>query len=129
MKWVGIAIAIVFAFVLFIFAASELGGEVVALDTGEHRTRLWVVEDDGALWLRAGTPGAAWLGRIGEGGTVTVERGGAAASYRATPDRRPARRERIHALMREKYGWADALISLMRDGEGSVPVRLDAAQP
>lgn len=36
----------------------------------------------------------------------------------------PATRDRVHALMAEKYGWAEKVIAAMRDGSQSVPVRL-----
>jgi hypothetical protein len=45
--------------------------------------------------------------------------------YRALPVRQPQVRDRIHALMREKYGMADRLVSLIRDPAQSVPVRLE----
>ena len=37
----------------------------------------------------------------------------------------PVLRDRIHRLMRDKYGSADRWISIIRDGGASVPVRLD----
>jgi hypothetical protein len=39
--------------------------------------------------------------------------------------RQPQVRDRIHALMREKYGRADQLVSVLRDPAQSVPVRLE----
>ncbi|NNL86897.1 MAG: hypothetical protein HKP27_14640 [Myxococcales bacterium] len=131
---IGVLVFAALALGIGVVAASEWGGEVIDLYTRdaaaqEHHTRLWVVEDDGAWWLRAGTPGSGWLARIGSGGAVEVQRGGVRAVYRATPERDPARRDRTHALMREKYGGADRLISLLRDGEQSVPVRLEPLEP
>jgi hypothetical protein len=35
-------------------------------------------------------------------------------------------RDRIHALMREKYGTADRLVGVLRDPAQSVPVRLES---
>lgn len=37
----------------------------------------------------------------------------------------PKKRDAIHEMMRERYGWADIIISGMRDGSASVAVRLD----
>jgi hypothetical protein len=48
---------------------------------------------------------------------------------KAVPVHDPAIRDRIHALMRDKYPFADRLISVMRDPSGSVPVRLETVQP
>ncbi len=117
-------------FVAAVFAASEAGGEIVTLrttgaDGAPAETRLWVVEDGGFAWLRAGVPTSGWLLRIDADPAVEVERGGRTLRMRAVPVRDPAVRDRIHALMRERYGWADVFVSLIRDGNASVPVRLE----
>jgi hypothetical protein len=132
-----VVLVLALAVVLAIFAASELGGEVVTLQTrspdGAVETRTWVVDDGGYAWLRSGTPGNGWLLRIEADPDVQIERDGEKSAFRAVPvlgD--PAVRDRIHALMREKYTWADRLVSLMRDGSKSVPIRLepvDAGDP
>ena len=125
----GVVLAAVL-FVLSIFLASELGSELVTLGTvgadgATAETRLWIVDDGGSAWLRAGVSESGWLQRIEANPAVVVERGGTTVSYRAVPVPDPARRDRIHRLMREKYGWADRWISIIRDGGASVPVRLD----
>jgi hypothetical protein len=128
-RLVVLVLVLALGFVAAIYIASEYGGEVVVLHTtqgnSEATTHLWVVDDSGFQWLRAGTPDNGWLKRIGANPEVTVERAGETQSYRAVPVRDPVVRDRIHALMREKYGAADSLISLIRDGSLSVPVRLD----
>jgi hypothetical protein len=129
----GAAVAIValaLAAVIAIFAASELGGEVVVLRTRdvagvETSTHLWVVDEGGYAWLRAGAPGSGWFARLEASPEVVVERGGELGRYRAAPLRTSEARERVHALMREKYGLADRLIDLSRDGSRSVAVRLE----
>ncbi|HYB43901.1 MAG TPA: hypothetical protein VEL75_19130, partial [Candidatus Methylomirabilis sp.] len=60
---------------------------------------------------------------------VVVERGGRPGRFQATPVREPQVRDRIHQLMREKYGIADWLVSVGRDPARSVPVRLEPAAP
>ena len=137
MRWiVGLVAALLvlaIAFVGAIFAASEFGGEVVNLRTrdgsAERSTHLWVVDDAGFAWLRAGQPNSGWLKRIETNPEVIVERGGVATHFRAVPVHDPGVRDRIHALMREKYPFADRLISVIRDPNGSVPVRLEPAPP
>jgi hypothetical protein len=129
-----VVLVLVLAFFGAIFAASEFGGEVVKLDTvdasgGHHVTHLWVVDDGGFAWLRAGVPTSSWLLRIEANPNVTVERGGVSHPMKAVPVHDPAVRDRIHALMREKYTWADRLVSVMRDPNGSVPIRLETVQP
>ncbi|HTO54814.1 MAG TPA: hypothetical protein VMR50_15620 [Myxococcota bacterium] len=116
-------------FVCVIFGASEFGGELVTLHThdgaADRTTHLWVVDDVGFQWLRAGVPSSGWLKRIEADPDVTVERKGQSAHYHAVPIHDPVTRDRIHALMREKYAWADKLVSAIRDPNGSVPVRLE----
>jgi hypothetical protein len=126
----GLALALAVLFVGSLFAASELGGEVVRLTTFDasgtaFHTHLWVVDTDGSSWLRAGNPSSGWLVRIRSEPHVLVERSGTEERYRAVPVPDPATRDRIHALMRQKYGWADHYISLVRDGTRSVAVRLE----
>ena len=129
-----VVLVLVVAFFGAIFAASEFGGEVVKLDTvdasgAKHHTHLWVVDDGGFAWLRAGVPTSGWLVRIEANPDVTVQRGGVSYPMKAVPVREPAIRDRIHALMRDKYPWADRLISVMRDPSRSVAVRLDPVKP
>jgi len=128
-----VVIAISLALGLGVMGASELGGEVVTLRTnapgGEAETRIWVVDDGGSAWLRAGNPGSGWLQRIDADPDVVVERAGESTRYRAVPVRNdPTLRDRIHALMREKYTWADRIVSLIGDRAQSVPIRLDPVE-
>jgi hypothetical protein len=114
-----------------VILASELAGEVVTVrsaapDGGAKATRLWIVDDGGTLWLRAGVPSEAWLAHVDQTPTITLERGGTSTRIRAVPVRdSPAIRARIHGLMRARYGTVDAFISMLRDGERSVMVRLE----
>jgi len=133
MRWLWITLGtVVLLGVLFvggIFGVSETGGEVVVLETldaggAPHETRLWVVDDGGDAWLRSGQPTSSWLLRIDENPRVRVPRGRASASYRAEPVHDPAVRDRIHARMAEKYGFADELWSRFADRDRSVPIRL-----
>jgi hypothetical protein len=129
-----LVVAAAILFVASIFAASELGGEKVVLHTVDARgepveTRLWVVDDGGSAWLRAGAPTSGWLARIEAEPNVLVTRGGKTEARVAVPVHDPAARDRIHALMRAKYGLADRWISILRDASRSVPIRLDPAPP
>ena len=118
------------AFVGMIYAVSELGSEIVTVRTtgpgGEtSETRLWIVDHQGAAWLRSGMNTSGWYVRIEANPAVEVERGGAWTHMRAEPIHDPDIRDRIHALMAEKYGVADRFISALRDGSQSVPIRLE----
>ncbi len=128
---VGLGIAI--AIVLFggsILFASEQGDEVVTLLSFDlegkgGETRLWVVNDAGHAWLRAGQPDSSWLQRIQRVPEVVVRRAGGEARYLAVPVPEPAATERINTLMRERYGFWDRWISLTHDDARCIAVRLD----
>jgi len=130
---VAVVLAVSLTFGVGIFGVSELGGEVVTLRTtapdGESARRIWVVDDVGHAWLRAGNPANGWLLRIDANPDVTVERAGVTTRFKAVPIRDdPAVRDRIHALMRQKYTWADRIVSLIGDRSKSVPIRLDPVE-
>lgn len=134
MRVIGIALGLVVGLVALALAAimlaSELGEEVVTLRTSDsagvfQETRLWVVDDAGAAWLRAGRPQNAWYQRLRSQPEVELVRDGHTQSLRAIPVETPEARERIHALMAARYGLADRAISLIRDPSTSVAVRLD----
>ena len=91
--------------------------------------RARLLQFSGFAWLRAGVPTSGWLVRIDANPDIEVERGGVTYRMKAVPVHEPTVRDRIHSLMREKYGWADRLVSVMRDPDGSVPVRLEMVQP
>ena len=127
--WIGLGIVVLLA-IAFLVLPSELGGEIVTIrtldDSSEQAgTRLWVVDDGSFAWLRAGQAQSGWLARIDARPLIEVERGGRTRAFRAVPVRDPAARDRVHALMAEKYGFADRIISVMRDGSQSVAIRLE----
>lgn len=128
LRLLGVLVLAFAAFVGFVFVASEWGGEVVKLHTSDaegrqHVTHLWIVEDEGALWLRDGQAESGWVERLRQNARAELEREG---------ERRPVqavfvaeKRERINQLMAERYGWVDAVISVMRDPETTRAIRLD----
>jgi hypothetical protein len=125
----GLAIAAVL-FGASIFYASEQAGEVVTLvtfdtDGAGAETRLWVVDDGGSAWLRAGQPSASWLARIEAVPEVVVKRGASEERYRAVPVRGAEATARINEQMRARYGLWDRWISLIHDDDQCVAVRLD----
>ena len=128
---IGVLIALVLVMSLS-FAASELGGEVVTLTTTDaegdsHETSLWIVEDEGSLWLRASNPGSGWLKRITAKPDVELSRGGESTRYRAEIVR--GRSDRINEKMAEAYGWADSVIGVMRDSSSTMAIRLVPLSP
>ena len=135
MRMVVKLIAALFALVVVIFVlqgiASETG-EVVVLTTQDQTTsesvttRLWVVDHDGAMWLR-GDIQSGWSQRaLAQPAPVQLERDN--VSYTLSVAAQPAQVELVNQLMRQKYGWRDQLISLMAPREDSVALRLSAVE-
>jgi len=113
-----------------IVAVSETGVEVVTIHTskangGDAATCLWVVDDDGAAWLRASMGRAAWVNRAEAKGELLMVRNGERRRYKVRVTDDPTSRLRIQTLMAKKYGWHDRFIDVVRDGERSLAVRLD----
>ncbi|MEQ8955874.1 MAG: hypothetical protein RL120_17205, partial [Gammaproteobacteria bacterium] len=103
--------------------------EVVELHTVDSQgeevsTRLWVVDDGGFAYLRAGvSEGSGWYSRLQQNGDVALTRAGERRNYRTVL--RPDKADVINRLMREKYTWGDWLIEVLIGGrEGSMPVEL-----
>ena len=110
-----------------LLAASEYGGETVELETLDERgnsffTKLWVVDIHEEPWLRAGDPESTWLMRLKVDSEVFLIRAGERKPYVAEVSEFDG--ERINFMMREKYGYADQLISLIHDPEAVVAIRL-----
>ena len=129
-------VALLVLFVGGLLALSECSGEVVVLHTRDaagrdHATRLWVVEREGRLWLRAGSrptrDPASWFARLRADTSVELERGGERRAYRAVVV--PDEAARLDAQMAETYGLADRIIVSLRSDGPSTPVRLDPVAP
>ncbi len=122
--------ALVIAIGALEIAASE-SGEVVVLQTqdaagAKQETRVWVVDEGGHAYIRAGDPRSSWLLNIQKNPAVEVERGGKSAAFTAVPD--VASRDRINAALLAKYGWADRVIAALFGREDATPIRLDPAR-
>ena len=116
------------AFAVFYVVLAE-SGEVVVLETrdaaGAHETRLWVVDEGGAAWLRTGDASSPWLARLRANPDVAVTRRGERREYRAVPVEDAQSRERINALTLEKYGWRERALRSGMDPSGVTPIRLE----
>jgi len=111
-----------------ILAASEMGGEVVLIETlapngRTFETSVWVVDFDRGAWLRGGNADSDWVIRLRAQPEVFMTRAGQRVAYRAQVIDGLA--DRVNAAMREKYGVADRLVSTTHDSERVVAIRLD----
>ncbi|HEU4429828.1 MAG TPA: hypothetical protein VFT98_13785 [Myxococcota bacterium] len=108
-------------------ALIEVGREVVTLrmigpDGELDETRLWIVDDAGSSWLHSG--GEAWVRSFATSRVVEIERGGEVRQFRAHAV--PGPHDRVHDLMRKKYGLADRWVRFIGpDNESTLAVRLD----
>lgn len=118
------ALALIVIVVLWLasYVAAAESGEVVVLYAGDRETRLWVVEHDGALWLR-GDPGSGWVTALRADPEVAVDRADERRDFIAEPV--PEELATINELMAEKYGFGHRYIGMFLGGfKDAVPVRL-----
>ncbi len=126
---IGGLLAVVIVLLLTQAIASETG-EVVVLHTtdatgNDATTRVWIVDYDGAQWLRAGQPTSAWYVRLAAQPAIRLQRGDVVADYVAVP--MPEERAIVNDAMRHKYGWRDALIGMLIGGrDRAIPIRLES---
>ncbi len=125
-----LALVVLLALAGALYALSE-SREVVILHSSaadgaaERSTHLWIVDDGGSAWLRSGGRERGWFRSVVAEPEVEVERNGETKPYHAVVVDEPAQAARVDALMREKYGWIDALILTLEGRPEGVPVRLD----
>jgi len=129
-----IVLGLCVAYALAHLALIEVGREVVILHKwapggAVHKTRLWIVDEGRYAWLHHGYPNSAWIRRLETDAMVTLERRGRTRHYRARPD--PQAHQRVHQLLRAKYGIADRWVRFITGGTercSVVPVRLEPAE-
>jgi hypothetical protein len=124
-----IVLGLLVAYVVAHLALIEIGREVIVLRTEDAEgarleTRLWIVDDGEQAWIHGGD--SRWMQNLRENPVVEVERGGKTQQFRAVPV--PGPHQRVHELLREKYGIADGWVRFIGGDEGSVPVRLEPLQ-
>ena len=131
-----ILLLVVFApFIYFglIMLVSE-SGEVVVLESQDNQgelqsTRLWVVDHDGSMWLRAGDDESGWYQRlirnVEADQAVYVTRNGERFSPSVVSD--PSQAVAVNGLMANKYGVSNDAISFLMGDDGrqdAIAVRL-----
>jgi len=120
---------------LLVVAATYVAGEqteVARVRTVDgagavHETKLWIVDHDGAAWVRVARPEREWFRRLREQPEIELVRGDASPQkVRATPDPTEETKAALDAAFRAKYGLVDWWygVVLRRD---PIPIRLDPA--
>ena len=122
-------LAVFLAFAASMYVAGEQT-EVARLrtfdaDGAPHDTKLWVVDDGPALFVRVARPERRWLARLVAEPRVELTRHGETHSYRATPMPDAETRARVDRLMAQKYGRADWWYGVVVRTQ-PIPVRLDS---
>jgi hypothetical protein len=128
---VALLVLLVVGFAAITLTALE-GNEVVVVRTrddagGTRETRVWVAEQDGALWVEAATPERDFYRDLQARPAAELVRGGNTLRVVAHPEPGAAGHERIRGLLAAKYGWADHWVALLQDTSRSVAVRFDPA--
>jgi hypothetical protein len=129
-KLVGVVLVALALLALATYVAGERGEVVVlrTLDSGDavHETKMWVVDVDGATWVRVANPRRGWYERLLENPRVELVRGGSSHEMVATPDESAAARSAIDAAFAAKYGLVDRWYGLLLR-RNAVPIRLAPA--
>ncbi len=116
------------------FAAVTLialeGREVVVLRTSAadghvRKTRTWVADADGDMWIEAANPDRPFLHDLRGTPHLELQRGGHIYRCSAAVMPNPEGHERIRSLLAAKYGWADGWIGRLTDLSESLALRLD----
>jgi len=127
---VGIAALVLLTVPVALVVLSEMGEVAVVRSDVEgsvRETRIWVVDDGGALLVR-GSQGKGWLADAVRAGEVELDRAGASRRYRVVERPGAEALDLVNARMREKYGFADVAIGWMRDYASAVPLRLEPVE-
>jgi hypothetical protein len=72
-----------------------------------HETKLWVVDHEGAPWVRVANPRRAWFRRLAANPRAELVRGQQVQAVVAEPHDSDAARAALDRRFREKYGLVD----------------------
>ena len=95
-------------------------------DGSLQETHVWIADDAGRLSIESATAERSWYRNLLARPEVELRRrDGSLGRYRASPEPGEAGHQWIRALLREKYGWADAWVGMLQDTSHSILVRLE----
>jgi hypothetical protein len=129
MRFVTILIGVLCGVVLLGALALD-EGEVATLTTYNgagkaYETQVWLVEREGATYLRAHYTNAEWLVRLRARPEVQLERGEQRLTFLAHVEDDDVTRSAVNQAMATKYGGSDRLVGWIFDLGAAVPVRLE----
>jgi hypothetical protein len=112
--------------------ATYVAGEVIETvvittydEAGQpHSGKVWVVDHDGAMWVRVANPERAWYHRVTGHPQMEVERAGMLFHVVAHPDESAEGRAALDVEFRRKYGLTDWWYGVLLR-RAAIPVRLD----
>ncbi len=91
-------------------------------------THVWFVREDGQIYLEAGHPQNPWVQDLASADIIGIQGANLDGWYAFTVGDSQAEvitgREKIRALMRQKYGWRDWWVTRLFDTSQSQLVRL-----
>lgn len=123
--------ALLTGFVAMTWWALEAGGvaviETISPDGSPRETHVWFVEPEGEFWLEAGSPTNPWFLDVQRDPVLKIHTDGRVRRKLARPSDSTVDRDRIRALLRQKYGFRDQWVGLFVDSSQSVAVRLAPA--
>jgi hypothetical protein len=93
-------------------------------DGTPHDTKLWVVDHEGAPWVRVANPGREWFHRLAANPRAELVRGERVQVVVATAHDSAEVRAALDQSFREKYGVTDWWYGLLLRRD-AIPVRLD----
>jgi hypothetical protein len=88
-------------------------------------TRLWVVEVDGAIYVR-GPNHSGWVERVRADPEVWLTRGEATAQYHAATSADAGSLATVERAIAEKYGVTERWLDRLFDGSDPIAVRLES---
>ena len=95
-------------------------------DGSARSTHVWFVEEDGVLWLEAGTPENGWYVDVLRDPHLSFRADRRAGSFVARPlPEDPERHAWLRERLADKYGWRDTWVSVYVDQSRSTAVRLE----
>jgi hypothetical protein len=109
-------------------ATLEVGIETVSGDGHVHRTVVWVVQDDGEVFVRSVRgPAGRWYREALDRPSVGLHIDGRRLTARVVPAPDPAEVERASAAFARKYAGDPDLPSILREEVLDTTLRLDPA--